>query len=375
MCYNNSNTKLFSPLSFGFRRRKLNMNETTPFFSVILPVHNGADTLNTAILSIVTQSYSDYELLIIENASDDGSLDIARAFEKSFEKIRVFHLDEPGASRARNLGLDNARGKYAVFLDADDRYVPSALRIMHTALEGGNDDLLVAGFTNYALNENGEALHPSGRELRLALLDPVLHYSRMVPNCVNNDFLLRAQCAKAYRLEMLNGASIRFNEDCPIYEDFFFNKAVFSVCKSSSLIFKRLYHYAYRPGSLSSRAGAPFIADAAAAFTEQAKHITSPDKTLRDAELFSAFMMLARAIQAHAARPSEGSFELLSMLLNCADAQAVIAEVRGENLHLISAEDAIHRSLLFKLRQGDILAAIDLAVRSIGRDEKEKPND
>lgn len=141
------------------------MNEKQPFFSVSMPVYNAENTVNTAIGSILTQTFSDYEFIIIENGSTDKSLNIARAYEAAFPKLRVLQSEQKGVSHARNMGLDEAKGEYVVFLDADDRYVPDALEIMHSSLEKSGADLLLSGFLNYSMHEDGSLTHRGGAEL------------------------------------------------------------------------------------------------------------------------------------------------------------------------------------------------------------------
>jgi len=97
----------------------------TPEVSIIVPVHNGADTLDEAIVSVLAQDHSSWELIIIDNNSTDASLQVAQAFSDA----RIICTSEPerGVSMARNRGLNVARGKYICFLDADDRLPMSSL--------------------------------------------------------------------------------------------------------------------------------------------------------------------------------------------------------------------------------------------------------
>lgn len=344
------------------------MSETKPYFSVILPVYNGSQTMSRALVSILAQTFSDYELLVIENASDDNSLDIAKAYEKSFDKVRVFHSQIKGVSRARNVGLDNALGEYVVFLDADDFYMPNALKLMHSVIRDEDPDILIAAFTNYASSESDRRVRTNGRDLYLAMLDPVRYYSRIVDSSEVNEFLLRHQCAKAYRRKMLRDARVRFNEDCPMYVDLIFNEAAYSACNKAVLIFKKLYQYNSVPGSIVNRTGPAFIKDAETAFGALVSQLDPLDAESRDAVLFSAFMVIMRMLQVHADDPSEDSFAMLDCFLSSAEARRVVTSIGERELHTIPAVDGLLHAILAKLIMNDTVGALSLL-----RDAKKPP--
>lgn len=98
------------------------------FVSVIIPVYNVEKYLPNCIESVLAQTMSDFELLLIDDGSNDESGAICDRYAADDSRIRVFHTQNGGASRARNLGLDNARGEFVVFVDSDDRIEPDHLQ-------------------------------------------------------------------------------------------------------------------------------------------------------------------------------------------------------------------------------------------------------
>lgn len=98
-----------------------------PEVSVILPFYNAEKTLSVAIESILCQTFTDFELLLINNASSDKSLKIAQDFAKSDSRIRVLKEDKKGVAHAMNCGLENARNKWIARMDADDVSLPQRL--------------------------------------------------------------------------------------------------------------------------------------------------------------------------------------------------------------------------------------------------------
>jgi glycosyltransferase involved in cell wall biosynthesis len=98
-------------------------NGNPPLVSVIITSYNQAHFLNDAIESVLTQTYSRFEIVVV----DDGSTDNAAEVVARYPGVRYMRQDNQGLSAARNTGLRESNGAYLTFLDADDRYLPSAL--------------------------------------------------------------------------------------------------------------------------------------------------------------------------------------------------------------------------------------------------------
>lgn len=98
--------------------------------SVIVPVYNTEQYLPRCIDSILSQSFTDFGLLLIDDGSKDGSGKICDAYAEKDNRIRVFHKENGGVSSARNLGLDNAKGEWVCFVDSDDELIRDGLEAM-----------------------------------------------------------------------------------------------------------------------------------------------------------------------------------------------------------------------------------------------------
>lgn len=90
--------------------------------SIIIPVYNASQFLKSSLKSILNQTYSDYEVICVDDGSTDNSLDICREYEKKDKRIHVFSQLNSGVSAARNKGIRVAKGNYLCFLDADDEF-------------------------------------------------------------------------------------------------------------------------------------------------------------------------------------------------------------------------------------------------------------
>lgn len=117
-----------------------------PLVSIILPVYNSARTVQTCIDSILTQSWEQIELIIIDDGSTDDSYSICQAYASNDDRIILLHQANFGPSSARNVGLDIAKGEYVYFVDSDDILENNLVEIMVSALENSHCQL---GFLNF----------------------------------------------------------------------------------------------------------------------------------------------------------------------------------------------------------------------------------
>ena len=112
--------------------------------SVIIPVYNVEKYLNACLDSVISQSFTDYEILLVDDGSTDSSAGLClEAAAGAPDKIFVFRKENGGASSARNFGLRQASGKYVLFLDSDDHLAPNALETAVKAAESAEADLTV----------------------------------------------------------------------------------------------------------------------------------------------------------------------------------------------------------------------------------------
>lgn len=117
-----------------------------PFFSVIVPIYKAEGTIGRCVDSVLCQSCSDYELILVDDGSPDGCPALCDQYARSNRRIRVIHKANGGASSARNAGMREAQGDFLLFLDSDDYWCePRGLEIIHAALTERSVDVLVYG--------------------------------------------------------------------------------------------------------------------------------------------------------------------------------------------------------------------------------------
>ena len=126
--------------------------------SVIVPVYNVRKFLPACVASVRGQTMKDLELILVDDGSTDGSGELCDALAKKDARIRVLHTENGGQGRARNLGLDIARGEYVAFVDADDAATPEMLAAALAQARQENADMVVFGMKERYVDSQGQVV-------------------------------------------------------------------------------------------------------------------------------------------------------------------------------------------------------------------------
>lgn len=129
--------------------------QNVPMLSIIIPVYNKEKYLTETLNSVLAQTYTNSEVLLINDGSSDNSLRICKEFHGKCERIRIINQENSGASAARNQGIEAAKGKYVIMLDADDTIEPTMHEVMIAKAEEHCADIVVCGY-NFVGNNHKE---------------------------------------------------------------------------------------------------------------------------------------------------------------------------------------------------------------------------
>ncbi|MBS5843741.1 MAG: glycosyltransferase family 2 protein [Clostridiales bacterium] len=227
----------------------------TPFITLIMPVYNAEKYLRKAIDSVLAQTFQDFELLLIDDCSPDGSGAICDEYAQNHAgKVRVIHLEKNGGlSNARNNGMDNASGKYICFMDPDDTIDSNLFEKAVPALQEHHVSAVIYGMTEEYYDAKGilkytKCVEPKENRLildRMALREEIIHLEEQT--------LYGYSCNKIYDLSRIREEGLYF-ENVKLIEDVVFNIHYFKEAGSVYIMAEAPYHYGKRiENSLTSQ--------------------------------------------------------------------------------------------------------------------------
>lgn len=184
--------------------------------SIVVPVFNVEKYLSKCIESILVQSFTDFELLLIDDGSTDKSLDICRMYEVRDRRIHVYRQSNSGPSKARNLGIAKAQGDFVIFIDSDD-YVDSDYLLELTKYDS---DLVSSGFKLWYSKDNRTEYKSYDHFFKATKEE---HNINLAIEEGEFKYLLAGPCCKLYRRSLLEKHHIFFDEGLTYGEDHLFN--------------------------------------------------------------------------------------------------------------------------------------------------------
>lgn len=210
-----------------------------PAISVIVPVFNLEEEISKCLLSILLQKFTDFEIVAVDDGSDDKSAKILDEFSKKYSEIKVFHTKNNGLSAARNFGIKKASGKYVAFVDGDDYLDPEYLSKLYESIINTNSDISICGYTEYS-DDNIVDFIPkerilTGKQATLELLTKQ-----------ENTFIVSWN--KLYRKTLFNDIIFPVHKN---HEDNFTTYKLLSKAQKVSIIPFPLYNYVRRKQSIT----------------------------------------------------------------------------------------------------------------------------
>ena len=220
-------------------------------YSVIIPVYNAEGTLRRCLDSLVRQQFSDYELLIINDGSTDGSDAICREYANTYPCVRYFAKENGGVSSARNLGFEQAKGEYILFVDSDDYVSQDYFALLSRTLENKAADLLMFGYRNFGgvSTEWDTGEFYENTEVGIA---------ERVSSAVRR-YLFSSLWSKAFKRWIIEQHNIRFANDLAIGEDLAFIFTYAMHIRSIGSIRNHLYNVDVSDGNSLSRKARPYL--------------------------------------------------------------------------------------------------------------------
>ena len=218
-----------------------------PTVSIIVPVYNAEHTIPRCIESILNQEYSDFELLLVNDGSTDGSGAVCDAYAARDARIRVIHKENTGVSDTRNTALTQARGTYLQFLDSDDWITPDATSSLVRAAESAQCDLVVSDFYRVV----GEWVSQKGDIDDDGVMTREEYAAHMMENPA--DFYYGVLWNKLYRRSIVETHHLRMDPEISWCEDFMFNLEYIRYAETFRALQVPIYYYVKTKGSLANQ--------------------------------------------------------------------------------------------------------------------------
>ena len=269
------------------------MKMDEPLISVIVPVHNGEAYLEKCIESIAVQDHEALEILVVNDGSKDATAEICSRLCRQYENLRVIELPDLGVSAARNRGLEQEKGDYITFVDADDRMMPGMLKKLYELLRETESDMAGCRFAVWGTEEEWEQLADEKRVSReLAEGQSVTVYNS---ECYLKESLLRGntRCwSKLYKRSLIMQA--RFRQGLSIGEDMLFLVELLPHVERAVETTWPGYGYYQNPGGVMKRPFTPAYMDQIYCWEMARELIVKQEESLAvqaDAQIMVAVML------------------------------------------------------------------------------------
>ena len=208
-----------------------NLENSVPLISVIVPIYNSEHTLRKCVDSLLAQTFKQFEVLLINDGSTDNSAKICDEYQLIDSRVRVFHQLNGGVSSARQLGIDNAHGKYSIHADPDDWVEPNMLADLYQKAISESADMVICDFyiNDYRKEE----------------------YCKQEPSVMDNEVILKemftrlhgSTCNKLIKNELYSRYNISFPQEITFCEDLFIVASLLLKPIKVSYLSQAYYHY------------------------------------------------------------------------------------------------------------------------------------
>ena len=218
--------------------------------SIIVPVYKAEPYIRKCIDSILSQTFTNFELLLIDDGSPDNCGKICDEYAELDARVHVFHKENCGVSAARNLGLDHAKGDYVCFIDSDDWIDPDMLETLIGWEQKKQTDLLFFGLKYESAVDYSDTME---------LLQKISGVYEGINSVIKACYILETNeifgwtCNKLFRNCIIQDHHIKFNEEISIQEDHIFTLAYLKYVTCLAIYSYFPYHYRITADSLTNR--------------------------------------------------------------------------------------------------------------------------
>ena len=218
--------------------------------SVIVPIYNVEEYLEECLDSVVAQTFSDWEMILVDDGSTDGRGEIADAYAEQYDNVKVIHKENGGLSDARNTGLSIAKGEYVYFLDSDDYIKRETLEVAYETAERSQVDLVVFNGIDFFTDTQGKKHERREHITNFKNFNRTLSGKDVFNETVAGDGgLLFCVWLQLVRRDLLNKINLKFEKGM-LHEDNLYSFYLFMGAESVVVIRQQMYMRRIREGSI-----------------------------------------------------------------------------------------------------------------------------
>lgn len=342
--------------------------------SVIVPVHNGQDYLEKCIDSIKAQIYDRLEIIVVDDGSTDGTAQLCGYLQEKYDNVSIISLPDIGVAAARNRAIEQAKGEYITFVDADDRLRPDMLQRLYDSLQASDSDMAGCRFITWStedeweritdcqphitniedIEERNAALSVSACQCTEGKTYDRYHY--LTDHILQNN----SRCwSKLYRRSMIG--EVRFREELTIGEDMLFLVDLLPGLTRAVELEYEGYGYYQNPGGLMRRPFKPAYMDQIKCWELAKEEILKTDPTLEtqvNAKLMISVMLTVGKIAMLSRKEyrSAGEYlgiceEKMALYCKCKEAYQYLPEGYGMKVGLFSKSPGLYVALYHLLQK------------------------
>lgn len=222
--------------------------QNSPFLSVVIPTYNVEKYIETTLGSIIAQAFFDYEIIIVDDGSTDNTVEKCRNFKVNNPtlNIEVYQMNHGGVSKARNIGIAKAKGKYLHFMDSDDEIMPDMYNLFYTLSEQHDYELIIGAVD--IIKSTGTIVQTIRNDIKCLNKAHLVKWLRDI-SVADKDWMLNVVWNKWFRRDIILKKELKYKNICP-GEDYEFVMQYLALCDSVYICSKPIYKY-YQRGTAS----------------------------------------------------------------------------------------------------------------------------
>lgn len=215
--------------------------------SIVIPIFNAQKYLKECIDSVLSQTYKNIEIILVNDGSTDCSGKICDSYAEKDTRIKVIHNENQGVSVSRNIGIKEAKGLYITFIDADDFVSEQYIEILYKLIKNDNAEISMIGNDE---QYEGKIIK-TNRKIR-----KILNSEEIIKMMLEEKYLSAVCWGKMYKKVLFEDQSLKFDKDMKIGEDLKLIIPIVEKCKKISIdMTQNLYHYRLNEDSITQQTG------------------------------------------------------------------------------------------------------------------------